>query len=66
MTEKLNYYLTPEFYAQLKIFFGHIKEYRKQMSLSLLLSLSSSALSLIPALITGIIIDRYLGRNTPA
>ena len=66
MFDKLKkYFFSEEFTAQLKIFVDHAKSFKKHVAFSLILSLSSSVLSLIPALITGLIIDRFLGANLP-
>ena len=60
MNKRLQYFLSPDFYAQLKIFFTQLRPYKKHMTLSLVLSLTSNAFSLLPALITGYLIDNYL------
>ncbi|WDE98829.1 ABC transporter ATP-binding protein [Lentisphaera profundi] len=64
MRKRLEFFFSKSFLNQMKAFFEQIAPYKKIMSGSLLLSIIANALGLIPALISGKIVDQYLtGEN---
>ncbi|EDM25714.1 ABC transporter, ATP-binding/permease protein [Lentisphaera araneosa HTCC2155] len=58
--KRLEFFFTKDFITQMKVFLKQISHYREIISFSLLLSIIANALGLIPALISGQIVDGYL------
>ena len=58
--KRLEFFFTKDFITQMKVFLEQISHYRKIISFSLFLSIIANALGLIPALISGKIVDGYL------
>jgi ATP-binding cassette, subfamily B, multidrug efflux pump len=67
--KRLEFFFNKDFQKQMKVFFGQISSYKKIISFSLLLSIIANGLGLIPALISGKIVDDYLSnaqvKNSP-
>lgn len=61
--ERLEFFFSKDFIAQMKVFLGQIASYKKVISFSLLLSIIANGLGLIPALISGKIVDDYLSND---